>query len=138
MTTTLEDGDTRPTTVLRRKAGPINSHNRRATGPLSTPARVDLTYGAGGSLESQWLAAIVEGSDDAIISKTMEGSSTIGIAAATRIFGYTAEEMIGSPITRIIPVRASRLKRRRYSPNWGEASASTISTRSAWIKMGVG
>ena len=56
------------------------------------------------SLESQWLAAIVEGSDDAIISKTMGGIINYWNAAATRIFGYTAEEMIGSPITRIIPV----------------------------------
>jgi PAS domain S-box-containing protein len=49
------------------------------------------------------LAAIVDSSQDAIVSKTLDGIIQSWNTGAQRIFGYAAEEMIGSSITRIIP-----------------------------------
>jgi PAS domain S-box-containing protein len=51
----------------------------------------------------RWIGAVVESSDDAIISKNLDGIITSWNKGAERLFDYTAEEAIGQPITMIIP-----------------------------------
>lgn len=54
-------------------------------------------------IEAARLAAIVTSSQDAIVSKTLDGVVTSWNGGAARIFGFTADDMIGHMITKIIP-----------------------------------
>jgi PAS domain S-box-containing protein len=51
----------------------------------------------------RWLASIVESSDDAIVSKNLDGVIESWNSGAEHVFGYSASEAIGQPITLVIP-----------------------------------
>src|SRR4026207_417537 len=85
-TSVMRDGVSQ---ALPQGAHPTLGHNTRMSlGPEESASR---------------LAAIVASSDDAIVSKDLNGVIMSWNAAAERMFGWTAAEAIGKPITIIIP-----------------------------------
>jgi PAS domain S-box-containing protein len=71
--------------------------------PPSPPASQGLESLGFIDQATQQLAAIVESSDDAILTKDLDGIITSWNQGAERIFGYTAEEVIGQSVTLLIP-----------------------------------
>jgi PAS domain S-box-containing protein len=65
--------------------------------------QLDLTERHRAEQDRARLAAIVQSSDDAIVGKTLSGIVTSWNEGARRLFGYTAEEMVGQPLSRLIP-----------------------------------
>jgi len=70
---------------------------------LVTEVNNDVTEARRAHEAQQYLASIVESSEDAIVGKTMDGTINAWNAAAQSLFGYSAEEMIGQPILRLLP-----------------------------------
>src|SRR5260370_41716182 len=82
---------------------PLRDPSGRLVGAINL--LMDMTERHDADLESARLAAVVGSSDDAIISKTIEGRITSRNAGATRIFRYEASGLIGAPLLRLIPPR---------------------------------
>lgn len=71
--------------------------------PLDRRHPVDGSAGTADALRAAHFQALVESSEDAILSKDVRGTITSWNGAAERLYGYSAEEAVGQPIRLIIP-----------------------------------
>ena len=81
---------------------PPSEHDLHLLDVLARQA-ADLIERKQAEVTDQRLAAIVDSSHDAIVSKDLNGLITTWNCGAERLFGYTAEEVIGKPVTVVIP-----------------------------------
>jgi PAS domain S-box-containing protein len=87
--------------ILRVNIDPLHDINGHLCGAISVFE--DVTDLKQAEQASRRLAAIVESSEDAIVSKDLNGIITSWNQGAERLFGYKAEEVIGKPVALLIP-----------------------------------
>ena len=81
---------------------PLRDRSGALTGAVNT--LIDITERKRTEQLTRRIASIVEFSDDAIVSKGLDGIIKTWNPGAERLFGYTAEEVIGKPVTLLIPM----------------------------------
>ncbi len=97
------------TVVLQRHDGPeipVELSLFHMPGNISSPIIVilhDLTVESEDTESLRRLAAIIDASNDAVLGKTLDGIITSWNGGAERMFGYAAQEIIGTNIARLVP-----------------------------------
>ncbi len=96
-----------------RRVLPFRTHDNRIGGVVVT--FTDVTRIKHSEAEQVRLAAIVDTSSDAIISRDLEGRVTTWNHGAEATFGFTASEMVGSAVERLIPAEDREAHGRRVA-----------------------